>query len=100
MAEIVYLSDSIEFDITLIEERLTDIERIMSVFDSVYPKSIEQWVSNFLGAVNPHKEINSWLNIAELYCQFTAGLSFETREDVFERIFLVSEDARFGISHF
>ncbi len=98
MAEIVYLSDSVEFDITLIEERLTDIEHIKSVFDMVYPKRLEQWVSDFLSAVNPHKEIDAWLNIAELYNQYTTGMSFETRKDVFKRILLLYEDARFVIS--
>ena len=95
MANIVYLSDSPEFTQALIEERLDDIERIMGIFHDVYPRSIEQWLAVFQGAENPHREINRWQNIAELYDMCTIGMSYVTCNEVFKRLFLISADLSF-----
>lgn len=73
-----------ETEQTFVEKRWADIERIKVIFDPVFPKDMEEWVSTFLGAEDPHKELNGWLDFAELFSEYTAGMSPVAREVVFK----------------
>lgn len=57
------------------DAHIRDIKRIKEIFDPVYPLSVEEWREAFLFDKDPDKELAWWVSFAEVYREYTEGLS-------------------------
>ena len=75
---------------SLTSEQIDKIKRIQSVFEEVYPVSLEQTITDFKRDLNPDSEIAIWLQMADAYENYVNSkkvkLNLDTKKEVYKLI--------------
>ncbi len=75
---------------TLTEDQINKIKKIQSIFEEVYPVSLEETITNFKRDLHPDGEIDVWLQMADAYEKYISSkknkLDLNTKKEVFKLI--------------
>ena len=68
------------------------IDRLKSVFDEQYPKTVEEWQRGFQQDLHPEREIAIWLRMAEAYEALLSRRRYRRaeRRDLFDMVLSLS----------